>query len=671
MIRISQNTWKSIRKKYKAGLQVLRKTPPKTGVEWADEYFYLPEGSSQISGRWVTQPLQVAPLNMMCSDAIRAVDWQKSARVGYTKCLVIASLYLSVHRSRNGLIYQPTDEDSKDFVVDEVDPVIEQMPIVQRAFPGWQMKDESNTVKKKKGLSFTLDFRGAFTPKNFRRMTKQFIGGDEVDAWPLEVGKEGDPIALAQKRLDGATFPKELFGTTPTTKSISHIEKRLASADAVFNFNLPCPHCNTLQSLQWGGKGALFGIRWDKEKTIDELGPKDVWYQCKNKNCASDYPSGKGRFYYSDLAVIEPGAPWIDEKKGIRTVDGLNFFTPEGVRVSAPRHVGVVVNAIYSLTLTDGWRGLVREWFAAKGDPLKLKAFINTVLGELWEDETGERLEWEILKARREPYRKQVPMGGLFITCFVDTQDDRFELVTTAWGRGEESWVIDYRVIYGDPRQPDIWADLRRYIKTTVFVHESGIEMSIRRFGQDAGGHFWDEVHDFVKTFPVHFAIACKGDHLYGQPVVRYIADKNKHGVRPCWIGTDTAKDVVYGRYSIIPEPDEHGKMPKKNVPIPGMMHFPIKPWADDNFFQQAVSEIKKIEIVKGKKVYKYGLKDSSVRNEVLDCISGNLAMIRLSTLYFNLNLNRLWESLQVQITGESVNKAPKKRKKKVTGGRQ
>lgn len=28
-----------------------------TGVEWADKYFYLPEGSSHIAGHWTTQPV--------------------------------------------------------------------------------------------------------------------------------------------------------------------------------------------------------------------------------------------------------------------------------------------------------------------------------------------------------------------------------------------------------------------------------------------------------------------------------------------------------------------------------------------------------------------------------------------------------------------------------------
>lgn len=638
-----------------------------TGVEWADKYFYLPEGSSQISGRWTTQPLQVAPLNMMCNDAIREVDWQKSARVGYTKLLVAAMMYLSEHKSRNGVVYQPTEDDAKDFTIDEIDGAIAQMPVMHQVFPAWSSNDENNTVKKKKGLTFTLDIKGATTPKNFRRLTKQFLAGDEIDAWPLEVGREGDPIKLALTRLSGASFPKAIFGTTPTIKGISHIERRMTVADAVFRFYLPCPHCGHEQTLGWGGKGALHGMGWDSSKPADQLTSADVYYRCKNKDCAKDYPKGKGRFYYKDLALIEPGSRWIADKSGIWTVDGLSFFSSAGVRIEAPRHVGLYINALYSLTLTDGWVGLVREWLEAKGDPLKLKTFINLVLGELWEDETGEKLDWEVLKARREAYRARVPMNGLYLTCFCDTQDDRFELVTVAWGRGEESWVVDYRVIYGNLNEPQIWDDLEDYVKNSRFRHEAGFDMKIRRYGQDAGGSYWDSVNRFVKRFPEHFMVACKGDSKYGQPVVRYDQKKNKHGVRLCWIGTDTAKDGLYGRYGILPK---SGGDAVSGAPVPGMVHFPVAGWCGDEFFQQATSEVKRIVITNGRKVYKYEPKTSSTRNEVLDCLAGNVAMVRLSINYFDLKLDALWESLQVRVNGSSVAcQSVKKKRKRVTGG--
>jgi phage terminase large subunit GpA-like protein len=108
---------------------------------------------------------------MMCNDAIRAVDWQKSARVGYTKCLVASVLYLSVHRSRNGLVYQPTDDDAKDFVIDEIDPAIAQMPIVQKVFPTWQLNDETNTPQ-----GSTVDGQSHAKQSKHKRTKIIFVG---------------------------------------------------------------------------------------------------------------------------------------------------------------------------------------------------------------------------------------------------------------------------------------------------------------------------------------------------------------------------------------------------------------------------------------------------------------------------------------------------------------
>jgi phage terminase large subunit GpA-like protein len=117
----------------------LKATIPITAVEWSDKYFRLPEGSSQIAGAWVTQPLQVALLNMMTNDSIRLLAIKKSARLGYTKMMVAALLYLAEHKKRSAVVYQPVDDESDAFVVDEVDPVIEEMPIIQRIFPDWNV----------------------------------------------------------------------------------------------------------------------------------------------------------------------------------------------------------------------------------------------------------------------------------------------------------------------------------------------------------------------------------------------------------------------------------------------------------------------------------------------------------------------------------------------------
>ena len=93
------------RRKFKKALQegarVLYRSPPLTGVEWADKYFYMSPESSYIEGPWKTAPSQIAILNSMCNDDIKEVNWLKSARVGYTKLICAAIGYFIEHKKRN------------------------------------------------------------------------------------------------------------------------------------------------------------------------------------------------------------------------------------------------------------------------------------------------------------------------------------------------------------------------------------------------------------------------------------------------------------------------------------------------------------------------------------------------------------------------------------------
>ena len=83
----------------------------------------------------------------------------------------------------------------------------------------------------------------------------------------------------------------------------------------------------------------------------------------------------------------------------------------------------------------------------AEKNPALLQVFINTVLGETWALR-GDAPEWQRLYERREDYNiGTVPNGGLFLTAGVDIQKDRIEVEVVAWGRGKESWSIDYQVL--------------------------------------------------------------------------------------------------------------------------------------------------------------------------------------------------------------------------------
>ncbi len=56
--------------------------------------------------------------------------------------------------------------------------------------------------------------------------------------------------------------------------------------------------------------------------------------------------------------------------------------------------------------------------------------------------------------ARREDWGSDLAPGVAVLTAGVDVQGDRIEVQVVGWDRDEEAWVIDYRVLWGDPSGP-------------------------------------------------------------------------------------------------------------------------------------------------------------------------------------------------------------------------
>ena len=136
----------------------------------------------------------------------------------------------------------------------------------------------------------------------------------------------------------------------------------------------------------------------------------------------------------------------------------------------------------------------------AQKTPDLMKGFVNTVLGLPFEEE-AEAPEWQRLYERRENYRIGiVPERGLFLTAGVDVQKDRIEVEVVAWGRGKESWSVDYRVIEGDTARPEVWAKLDAVLARD-WPHASGHTLPIRVMCVDAG-YATQDVYAWVRQHP-------------------------------------------------------------------------------------------------------------------------------------------------------------------------
>lgn len=606
------------------GLLGLHRPEPLTAVEWADENFYLSSESSYHEGKWKTLPFQVAILNAMGNDEINIVNVIKSARLGYTKMLLAATGYLLEHKKRNILTFSPTDSDAEGFMKTHLDTMVRDVPAVKELAPWYGIKHRDNTLSAKRFSNGKQIFvHGGKAARNYREKSVDAVIYDELAAFDADIEGEGSPTFLGDKRIEGSTFPKSVRGSTPKTRGRCQIEAAASESTHLLQYHVPCPHCREEQILKWGGPDTTFGIKWDKDK------PETVFYQCEHNGCVI-----KQHEIQSDEAPhgMASGV-WRCVETGIFTRNGIDWFDSEGVQIAAPDAVSFQLWTILSPFTT--WERIVRAFLKAKATPGKLKTFVNTTLGETWEDEMGERLDWELLYGRREVY-SEVPEAATALLGGIDTQDDRYEGRVWAFGPDEESWLVDRWILYGDPAGPELKRKVGQKLHKS-YQRSDGALLQVTRWGWDSGGHYTDEVYAQSKQHGIMWVIPLKGANVYGKPIANFPRRRNAKGVFLTEVGTDNAKELIYNRLKIQPQP---GQL------VSGCVHFPVNDEiCDEDELKQITAEAKVAKIERGRRVYRW--ESDGRRNEALDCFVYAIAALRISQQRFGLNLDDEPELIQ------------------------
>jgi phage terminase large subunit GpA-like protein len=610
------------------GLRPLEAPPPMRLSQWMAEHFYLSEESSYEQGRWEAYPYQIAIADCIGHDEINHVTWRKSARTGYTKIFLAAVGYFAEHKRRNQAVYQPTDEDRDDFVTTELEPMLRDVRVMRRVFPKFNRKSKENTIKKKRFLGCLLHLRGGKAAKNYRRITVDCVYYDETDGFDRDIEKEGSPFRLGDKRIEGATFPKSVAGSTPKLKGFSLIEDRESQADVRFQYFIRCPHCDDEHTLDWGGKETRHGFKWTDND------PETVGHVCPHCGVcitqAEYLAAWKGRWKSAE-------GIWIDERDELQ----LRFRNAMDAEIAPPMHVAFFSWTAYSPQAT--WVSIVRDWLSAAkkaqaGDDSDLKTFINTTRGETYEQELEKTDASQLaLRGKHGHPLRTVPRGAVKLAIGVDVQGDRWELVVWGFGRGEEMWVVDDLVIYGNPADQREWdLKLDPAIKAT-YRHVCGVEMSADAIAIDTGGHFTHQCYVFVRNRPNQNLYAVKGETRLGRPIksASVLVDVNERGktirkgVRLWHVGTDTAKDLLYGRLQV-------------SQPGPGYVHFARELTAE--FYDQLTAESRML-VKTGRGEEHRWLKPAGKRNEKLDCTV--YALFCAQAIGLHTLSDRLWARLE------------------------
>ena len=574
--------------------------------EWADEYAVLSAESSAESGRWHSLPYQRAVMDAFTDPKVEMVVWQKSARVGATKIFNHVIGY-HVHQDPCAMmVVQPTVEDSEGYSKDEIAPMLRDTQVLQPLIVDPKQKDGSNTILLKQFKNgAALQMVGANSARGFRRVSRRIVLFDEVDGYPPST-PEGDQIKLGIKRSEYFWNRKIGLISTPTIKGFSRIEKWFELSDQRRYF-VPCPHCDHYQVLRWTQ------MKWEKDADGNGL-PETAAYECEN--CQQLIPHSKKR--------------WMVERGEWRA-------TAESKR---PGLVGFHIWAAYSYSPNASWAQLVQEFLEVKSDRTQLQTFVNTLLGETFEDDYAAALSATGLAARREEYPPgHCPAGVLLLTAGVDVQDNRLAVSVWGWGAGEDAWLVWHQEILGDPTQTAVWEQLDAVLDTGWPV-DGGGELNLAQVAIDSGGHATHEVYQYARERRDRYVVAIKGSSRRSQqPVnkgtpqdVNWKGKTIKRGVILYQVGTDTVKTTLFGRL-------------RHNKPGPGYVHFGLS--GDDEWCSQVTSEKQQLRYVKGFPVREW-IKSPSARNEALDCMVYAYAALQLASRRYAKAT--MWEKLALQL---------------------
>lgn len=577
-----------------------------TVSQWSDEYRFLSSKDSSEPGRFRTARtpyLREIMDDLSNTSATERVVFIAGAQVGKSTVGLNWLGYI-MHISPGPILaVQPTVDIAKRFSKQRVATMIDETPVLKERAVDTKYKDSDNTILMKGFPGGTMMMAGANSAAGLRSMPIRYLFCDEIDAYPTDLDNEGSPLALAEKRTTTFNRRKIFLCSTPTIKDASAIELEFRKGDQQY-FHVPCPHCNYMQKLDWKN------LKWD------EGNPDTTKYACIDCGVLIEE-----RYKTKMLSAGQ----WVASKTG----DGK----------TRSYHL----NSLYSPLGWKSWSGIVRDFLQAKDDPVLLKTWVNTTLGETWEDQYSASLDPMNLMGRAEDYTlNNVPVGVIAVTCGVDVQDDRVAVSLYGFGESEETWVLLHQEISGDLSGTEIWDSLDN-VRHTPITRADGKKLSVLVTAIDSGGHFTQTVYDYARQRR-GAVIAVKGSSQAGKPVISKPSKVDfkrngqtiKNGVELFMIGVDGAKATIYGRL-------------RKTVGA-GAWHFPkhLEQW----FYNQLTSE-KQIVRYQNGMPRKQWVKKDSARNEALD--TAVYAYAALFNLYMKHNRATIWQTLSAELTNQEI----------------
>ena len=545
--------------------------PVLTVSQWAEEHRILSPAVTPMPGpfRWEVAPYMREIADCFSeSSPVQKVAVIKGAQVAFTTAVLENVIGYIIAAAPGPAMFISSDKGVAEASVElRIDAMIESAGLGDRIFAQVEKAHNKKTGDTKARKDFAGGFLMALGPRvgaKLRSFPNRYLLCDELDAWPEQIGStsndaktasEGDPLVLAEKRTVAfERIRKILYGSTPLIRHSSRILELFEYGDQRY-FYVPCRHCLRMQILRWKDKDGTLRIKYEEKD--GKLDLESVHYICENPECGKPWKN-------SDKAWFLPRGEWRPTSENgeanFRSYHISSLYSPIGMR---------------------SWEDICLEWLHVKDEPLKLKAFINTVLGEPWE-EKGETPKTEKVMAQIEAGEYHIDKetgevlalpptaNPLLVSVGADVQADRIEVEIVAWGIGFESWSLGYLSLPGPT--DDINSLPWKALQAALMERHADLQTD---FALVDCGYNTDVVYDFCASLsnvlPVKGDPGLQEDKSSKSKVLR-LSDVRERGIQRADINVDYFKGEIYGH---IRKGTESGQTPIE--PFPGFCHFPAE----------------------------------------------------------------------------------------------
>jgi phage terminase large subunit GpA-like protein len=540
--------------------------PPDLSIsDWAEEFRYLQPGTSQWSGPWRTHrfPFLRGIMEALSTKAPHErVVVMKGIQMGATEAL-LNWLGHSMHLDPGpALLVLPSISFMQRYVPKRVDPMIEWSPALRDRVTG------TTSLKQYEGGDLAITWSSS--PSALSGDSIRFLAGDEVDRWTVELEDEGDVLDLAEGRTTNYEANRKIgLFSSPTVRGRSRIEKVWNQSDKR-KLYVPCVKCGHWDFITWRGFGDF----------VAKKDPGHFWIFFDREAHDRDKPATARMVCPKCDQTIEPR----HKTEMLEAHQWRPTIGPDGLPVGDGRTAGFHLPSLYSPVGMTSWGRLVREFVEREKDPPRLRTWINTRLGETYEETVGQVLK-DTLLSRRRPWKAEVPHGVGAITMSADLQDapERLVYQVEGFGAGEQNWKLEHDEIIGSINGTKIWHQLDR-MRERGRKHESGRIVRVDSTLVDSRFRP-DDVFRYCKARAGRWVFAVRGVGEKGRELVMGHSNKNAYRARVYNMSTDSAADTIQAYLEV-------------DSPGPGYINFPepdpergLWLWCNEEFMEQMLAE--------------------------------------------------------------------------------